>query len=82
MVMGSAQAVDDASAMMTNAAEASITRWKIWGIVSGDSLSSINLATVEVRVLIRQGFQDLQDVLRILEILKSCLKPVILELVE
>jgi hypothetical protein len=30
--MGSAQAVDDASAMMAKAAEASITRWKIWGI--------------------------------------------------
>ena len=59
--IGSAQAVDDARAMMTNAAEASITRWKIGGIVSGDSLSLINLATVEVRLLIRQDFQDLQE---------------------
>jgi hypothetical protein len=38
IVIGSAQAVDDASAMMAKAAEASIKRWKIWGIFSGDSL--------------------------------------------
>ena len=40
IVIGSAQAVDDASAMMAKAAEASITRWNIWGIFRGLCVAS------------------------------------------
>src|ERR1044072_6469521 len=57
IVMGSAQAVADASAMITNSAVASIARWKIWGIVSGDSLSLINLAR-KGKVLIGRAFHS------------------------
>src|SRR5689334_16571184 len=55
IVIGSAQAVDDASAMMAKAAEASITRWNIWGIFRG-LLSLIQLAR-EGKVLIGRAFQ-------------------------
>jgi hypothetical protein len=58
--MGSAQAVDDASAMMAKAAEASITRWNIWGIFRR-LLVLVSLTTVVGRVLIGQDFQDFRD---------------------
>src|SRR5215213_695319 len=78
--MGSAQAVDDASAMITNAAEASITRCKIGGIFRR-LLWLVNYCTV--RVLIRQDLQDLHDLsCESCNPEKSCLKAVIFDFVE
>jgi hypothetical protein len=54
IVMGSAQAVDDASAIMAKAAEASITRWKIWGIFR--RLLVLDLLTRTGKVLIGRAF--------------------------